>query len=555
MPGTPLHHLIIGSSLVLIAISKVLNGNPTPLSSSASSQPILDVSVGLEEHDGVLRDAENPAMPALVESSQESSGFFSEDSEENKGPLALRKWDVQAELNSSLDADSLIGYNPSSTRPSSLTLRQAPKKSNSSSPFFLPVVKASDPEQWHREIEASGFPVHSSSPLSTTAAAPLIHSSVTDTHSSITESMAGFFGPNSPLPEATAGADSPEEDFDDVRENILTQAPTIPEIGVFSSQVPFEPDDSHQDDSEEQEENEEIVVFPTEVDGQEVDVWKPPSSADSDTPVVAFTETAWHEAGGEEEEESEESELRHGGTDYLSETDLHGSQEAVQVICVDWSDLAGKGYVILNMSEDYDCDKFRVENGDRLLEMLESTFSRKMNSPQGSWLISLSKPTKQEHQLLMTLANEQGVIPTKDVLSMLGEVRRGLNEIGIQNFSSVSTCHSRPSQTRSDYGKLFVVLVIIGSVCVIIIASGLIYICWQRRLPKMKSMSRGEELHFVENGCHDNPTLDVTSDGQPEPQEKQHSTNGVPAGTGAWQGMPNKSGKEEEDDQEEDTHL
>lgn len=93
---------------MLITFSKVLNGSPTPLSSSsASSQPILDVSVGLE-HD-VLRDAENPAMPGLVESSQESSGFFSEDSEENKGPLALRKLDVQAEFNSSLDADSLIG--------------------------------------------------------------------------------------------------------------------------------------------------------------------------------------------------------------------------------------------------------------------------------------------------------------------------------------------------------------------------------------------------------------------------------------------------------------
>lgn len=142
--------------------------------------------------------------------------------------------------------------------------------------------------------------------------------------------MAGFFGTNSVLPEATDGADSPEEDFDDVRQNILTQAPTIPEIGVFPSQVPLQPDDSHQDDSEEQEENEEIVVFPTEVDGQEVDVWKPPSSADSDTPIVAFTETAWHEAG-EEEEEEEESELRHGGIDYLSETDLPGSQETVQV--------------------------------------------------------------------------------------------------------------------------------------------------------------------------------------------------------------------------------
>lgn len=190
------------------------------------------------------------------------------------------------------------------------------------------MVKASHPEQWQREVEASGFPVHASIPLSTTAAAPVIHSSVTDTHSSITESMVGFFGKNSPLTEATDGADSPEEDFDDVRENILTQAPTVPDIGLFK--VPFQPNDSLQDDPEEQEENEEIVVFPTEVDGQEVDIWKLSSSADLNMPSVAFTETAWHEAG-EEEEESEESELRHGGTDYLSETDLHGSQEAVQV--------------------------------------------------------------------------------------------------------------------------------------------------------------------------------------------------------------------------------
>lgn len=97
---------------MLVTFSKVLIASPTPLySSSASSQPILDASVAPKEHDGdaVLRDAENPVVPGFVESSQESSGFFSEESEENKGPLALRKWDVQAELNSSLDADSLLG--------------------------------------------------------------------------------------------------------------------------------------------------------------------------------------------------------------------------------------------------------------------------------------------------------------------------------------------------------------------------------------------------------------------------------------------------------------
>lgn len=60
-------------------------------------------------------------------------------------------------------------------------------------------------------------------------------------------------------------------------------------------------------------------------------------------------------------------------------------------------------------------------------------------------------------------------------------------QVGIQNYSASSRCQSRPSQTRSDYGKLFVVLVIIGSVCMVIITSGFFYICWQRRLPATKT--------------------------------------------------------------------
>ncbi|KAI4871879.1 hypothetical protein NFI96_020464, partial [Prochilodus magdalenae] len=644
-----------GSYLLLLISADVTSAGPTPLSSTTGlSRPLLDVPLGLEEHEG--------APAGLAESSRESSGFYSEDSEENKVHRTVRQWGGQGEVNTSLDADSLIvpadgavaveveghqvfwtcdnrlfilvlttvpphtdslgvstktkaglvteddplpkwasrglskprvdnvtrkcnppggrdavqkrndsgtqsgtglmGYNPSRPRLSSLSLRKEPKETNSSA-FFAPVAETLDPERWESDSETSGFPLHpssssssassSSSSLSTTAAVPLTHATVTE------------FKQNGPPPEATAAHDNPFVPEDEERQNLLTQAPTVPEVGPFPSQTPLQPDDTRRDDSEEQEEEdeeddgeEELVAFPTEVDGEEEDDWTHLTAGPSDMPAVAFTQMTWQDMEVTKPGDDEETELRHGGTEYLSEADLHDSQEAVQVICVDWSDLAGKGYVILNMSDNYDCEDFRMESGDRLLEMLESAFSRKMNSPQGSWLISLSKPSRQERQLLMTLASEQGVIATKDVLSMLGEMRRGLYEIGIQNFSSVSTCHSRPSQTRSDYGKLFVVLVIIGSVCVIIIASGLIYICWQRRLPKMKNMSRGEELHFVENGCHDNPTLDVTSDGQSEMQEKKHSANGVPVGGGGgsgWQVLVNKPGKEEEDNQEEDTHL
>lgn len=77
----------------------------------------------------------------------------------------------------------------------------------------------------------------------------------------------------------------------------------------------------------------------------------------------------------------------------------------------------------------------------------------------------------------------------------------------------------------------------------------------QRPLPPQ---SHGEELRFVENGCHDNPTLDVASDSQSEMQEKQPSLNGGGAvnGPGGWSAlMGGKRDPEDSDVFEEDTHL
>ncbi|NWR27682.1 PDXL2 protein, partial [Tachuris rubrigastra] len=231
--------------------------------------------------------------------------------------------------------------------------------------------------------------------------------------------------------------------------------------------------------------------------------------------------------------------------------------DSAQVICKDWSNLAGKNYIILNMSDNIDCEEFRLERGPQLLALVEDAFSRQADGLQDRWLISLSKPNENDKHLLMTLAGEQGVIPTKDVLMALGDVKRSLAEIGIQNYSTTTSCQSHPNQTRSDYGKLFVVLVIIGSICAIIIVLGLIYNCWQRRMPKMKNMSHGEELRFVENGCHDNPTLDVASDSQSEMQEKKPSVNGGNTinGPDSWDVLINKQASEDVDVFEEDTHL
>ncbi|KAG5836587.1 hypothetical protein ANANG_G00257160 [Anguilla anguilla] len=523
-------------------------------------------------------DPDGPTTLSFLGGSQES-GFSSEEAEDPKALQSQYFWDEVGEVNgTNLDPDSTDGDSPAGFQPSSLPPSlpgEVPSDLNSST-SLVPLGESLDPDLWEIQGETSGTPAEPAyDPATGTAPHPGLGRG--------TGAPVGRPWPRGTAPPHEEGAAEAEEGgltHVDFSAHLTTEAgvaayfPTdeaegeqggeaegadVPSVlKAVAGVAEHFPTDEAEGEQRGEAEGADVpsvlnavagVAEPSPTDEAEgADVPSVLNATSPGTKLLPLSPRAGSQSPGR-------------GVPFSSETDFldkHPPHDSLQVICVDWSDLTGKGYVILNMSENFDCDEFRVENGDQLLEMLETAFSRKMNSPQGSWLISLSKPVRQDRQLLMTLASEQGVIATKDVLSMLGEIRRGLHDIGIQNYTSVSSCQSRPSQMRSDYGKLFVVLVIIGSVCVVIIASGLAYICWQRRLPKLKNTSRGEELHFVENGCHDNPTLDVASDNQSEMLEKKHSANGVVAGGGGgsgWQVLVNKPGKEEAENLEEDTHL
>ncbi|XP_042350171.1 podocalyxin-like protein 2 [Plectropomus leopardus] len=352
----------------------------------------------------------------------------------------------------------------------------------------------------------------------------------------------------------------------------FTQNPTVAEVGVAPSREPLQPSVEEEEELEEEqheleggrlqdtsEEEEEKWRKMEDEEGKRVKLIVPLTTDPS--PTIDFSDLSWDRLEKTTPLQIQGSEVRGGGVTKFSlpEGDIREMKKS-QVVCVDWSELAGRGYVILYMTQNLNCEDFRVDEGVRLLKIMEEVFARRMNSPEGSWVLYLSKPTHQQHQLMLNVASEHGVIDAKDVMSMLGEIRKSLNEVGIQDYSAASSCKSRPSQTRSDYGKLFVVLVIIGSVCMVIITSGFIYICWQRRLPATKTTFRAEELHFVENGCHDNPMLDVTND-KPEMQEKKPTTNGLAGGgegggeeSSRWQVFVNQAATEEEEE-EQDTHL
>nr|XP_033483276.1 podocalyxin-like protein 2 [Epinephelus lanceolatus] len=494
------------------------------------------------------------------------------------------------------DLDSLIGYSPSFHPSSSDQPSTSPAEvldSGLQEHRASPVLEVGplERELWEAEAEedghSSGYGVlHSSitttSSTSAAAATPtaaadgdVAGTATPETDTGTDFGLLGTYTKDETEDEETERQEA-EEETGLAHKGVFTQNPTVAEVGMAPSREPLQPSVEEEEEELEEEERElEGGRLQDTSEEEEEERWRKmeeeegirirhivPLTTDP-SPTIGFTDPSWNWLNKTTPLQTQRTEVRGGGVTevFLPEGDIDEMEEARQVVCVDWSELAGRGYVILNMTQNLNCEEFRVDQGMRLLKIMERVFARRMNSPEGSWVLYLSKPTHQQHQLLMNVASEQGVIEAKEVLGMLGEIRKSLNKVGIQNYSTASSCQSRPSQTRSDYGKLFVVLVIIGSICMVIITSGFIYICWQRRLPATKTTFRAEELHFVENGCHDNPMLDVTNDNQRELQEKKPTTNGLAGGgerggeeSSRWQVFVNQAATEEEEE-EQDTHL
>ncbi|XP_013870795.1 podocalyxin-like protein 2 [Austrofundulus limnaeus] len=548
--------------------TKVDSGVPSQVKSSASQEvartfgpdveDVMERMVHLavpEGPEGYRGHQVSSDRPGAGDTSQEASGFYgmdtedrdrgeegAEDREETEERTEEDKMrgetdghdvpDVLEVNHTTPDLDALIGYTSS--------LHTSKELSSS-----FPGENHDYGQQEHRgapvlEVDPSGrelWETAKDGDVQSSSGYGLLHSSVSASPSpvagaAVTDVSSDSVATTTPetdtgtdfgLPETFTKAETEREESGGI-----TQNPTAPEVGSAPSREPLQPSVEEERGDLDQKE-----FLPEE----KTRIRQIIPLTTNQSPTTGFTET----------------EL---------ESNLEGPR---QVVCLNWSELAGRGYVVLNMTKNMNCEEFRVYQGIQLLKIIERVFARRMNSPEGSWVIYLSKPTHQQHQLLMNVASGHGVIETKDVLDMLGEIRKSLDTVGIQSYSAATSCQSRPSKTRSDYGKLFVVLVIIGAVCMIIITSGFIYICWQKRLPALKSMFPAEELRSVENGYHDNPTLDVTNDAQPEMQEKKPSTNGLAAGGGGggggeeedsshWQAFVNQA-VTEDDEEEQDTHL
>ncbi|KAM7421888.1 hypothetical protein PAMA_010109 [Pampus argenteus] len=349
------------------------------------------------------------------------------------------------------DLDALIGYSPafqpSSSKQPSISSPAEVHDSGLQEHHASPVLEGAllERELWEAEGDddshSSGYGVLRSSITTTsttstststsTATAAAGDAEGTATPETDTGTDFGLLGSKVAADETRyeeAEREEEEEETGLAHIGLFTQNPTVPEVGMAPSRQPLQPS---VDEEEELQQREGEDGRWRKTDGEETRLTTDPS------PTIGFTDPSWDWLERTTPLQTRRSEVRGNGvTEVFSpEVDFNKMEATQQVVCVDWSELTGRGYIILNMTQNLNCEEFRVDQGVRLLRIMEEVFARRMKSPEGSWVLYLSKPTHQQHQLLMNVASEHGVCQS----SSNGGGRRGAGHTSLMDEEEEET--------------------------------------------------------------------------------------------------------------------
>ncbi|XP_074831809.1 podocalyxin [Carettochelys insculpta] len=136
----------------------------------------------------------------------------------------------------------------------------------------------------------------------------------------------------------------------------------------------------------------------------------------------------------------------------------------------------------------------------------------------------------------------------EELFERLGPQKDELQKLGISNVTY--TDKHLATETKDRYSTPLVITIVCMASALLLIAA--IYGCCHQRLSRRKDQQRlTEELQTMENGYHDNPTLEVMETPS-EMQEKKVNLNGELGDS--WI-VPMDSLLKEELEEEEDTHL
>lgn len=216
-----------------------------------------------------------------------------------------------------------------------------------------------------------------------------------------------------------------------------------------------------------------------------------------------------------------------------------------QIIC-ETSEKMNKTILFLNFTETRSCEGNRWDNQLAILlcRAVKSTF----NPTQDQCHIQLASLLEGQAVEVKTISIKTTFLP-EDIYKLLKDKWDDLKEAGVSHMQLGQQGPPEPMEDRFSM-PLIITIVCMASFLLLVAA---LYGCCHQRLSQRKDQQRlTEELQTVENGYHDNPTLEVMETSSDMQEKKVVNLNGELGDS--WI-VPLDNLIKDDLDEEEDTHL
>ncbi|KAK2505780.1 hypothetical protein MC885_008641 [Smutsia gigantea] len=141
------------------------------------------------------------------------------------------------------------------------------------------------------------------------------------------------------------------------------------------------------------------------------------------------------------------------------------------------------------------------------------------------------------------------VLPPKSMYELLKDKWDDLKEVGVSSMKFGA--QEPPEETEDRFSMPLIITIVCMASFLLLVAA--LYGCCHQRLSQRKDQQRlTEELQTVENGYHDNPTLEVMETSSEMQEKKAVNLNGELGDS--WI-VPLDNLAKDDLDEEEDTHL
>ncbi|XP_026723925.1 podocalyxin isoform X1 [Athene cunicularia] len=202
---------------------------------------------------------------------------------------------------------------------------------------------------------------------------------------------------------------------------------------------------------------------------------------------------------------------------------------------------------IMYLKEAKTCAEWRTASMNiSFFESFCSTGQHAFNASRETCTVTLSSPRSPSQQWAVRAVVHLPLDPEK-VLEELKEKKDKLEELGIANITYDKM--QRDLIINDEFSTPLIITIITLAGSLLLIAA--IYGCCHQRFSQKKDQRLTEELQTMENGYHDNPTLEVMETSS-EMQEKKVNLNGELGDS--WI-VPLDTLMKEDLEEEEDTHL